>query len=56
VAVVEKAGERVDVCPTSSASSNHLIVLHRNIVFGVVEGSVGLDDKRERQFTLLEKR
>ena len=55
MAVVEKRGERIHVRPASPAAGDDLVVLHRHVVFRVVEGGVGLDDKSEGQLGLFEE-
>lgn len=53
--MVEEDDVWVDVRATSSAARNDLILYNWDWIFGIVEGRVWLDDKRERKLRLLEK-
>jgi len=44
VRVIQEAGKRVDVGAASPTPGNYTVVLNRNIVFGIVQCSVRLDD------------
>jgi hypothetical protein len=51
--VIQEASERVDVGTTSPTPRDDTIVLNRNVVFGIMQCRVRLDDKREWQLALL---
>ena len=55
MAVVEESGEGIDVGTASATSCNDLVGLDRHVVLGVVESSVGLNDKGEWKLGLLEE-
>ena len=48
VALVQENNVRVDICPTSSAPSNNLVLDDGYGVLIIVEGSIGLDDEGKR--------
>jgi len=54
--MVQKAGERVHVRSTPSATRNDLVMLHGYIVLGVVQRSIWLNDEREGEFALFQER
>jgi hypothetical protein len=54
--VIQEAGERVDVGTASPTPGNDTIVLNRNVVFGVMQRSVRLNDQCEWQLALLQER
>jgi hypothetical protein len=54
--VIQEAGKRVDVSTASPTPGNDTVVLDRNVVFGIMQRSVRLNDQREWQLALLQER
>jgi hypothetical protein len=56
VSLVQESNIRVDVCSTTSATRDDLILHNRYGILIVVERTVGLDDERKGQLGLLQER